>query len=155
MTAMCTSPMLSDLAQMIGYSIDHHHWHSPSMMSHISVGIDTKYTHHHFWLLKTTINQAINPPPSRPAEQCKVIIYTAAPARAKSTSEKLGDYLDTTVNFHNQNIITCWYYGQRRENIVYTHVSSGWMKIMTNIICTSCALWGVLEMLELSHPKLV
>ena len=90
MTAMCTEHMISDVEHITSYRFHCHHWPSPLMMSHRTVGIEATYTHHHFSLLKRTITDAIKPSPSRPSVQRKVIIYTPARSRAKSTSERLG-----------------------------------------------------------------
>ena len=57
MTATCSIPMLGDIERLTGIALERRHWPSPSMMSHRSVGIDVKYTHHHFRLLKTTVVQ--------------------------------------------------------------------------------------------------
>ena len=122
MTATCSNLMLGDIERLTGYALERQHWPSPSMMSHRSVGIDCKYTHHHFRLLKTTIQRAVRPSPSRPNINHKVISYTPARTQAKSTSECLGDYLDTTANFHNLDIITLVGTMTKEEKAFYTHL---------------------------------
>ena len=92
------------------------------MMSHRLVGIDAKYTHHHFQILKNTINQAINPSLGRPAIHRKVIVYMAARTKVKSMSEKLGNYLDTTPNLHNQDVVTLVSTMTKEEKAFYTHL---------------------------------
>ena len=46
----------------------------------------------------------------------------AARTKVKSTSEKLGDYLDTTPNLHNQDVVTLVGTMTKEENAFYTHL---------------------------------
>ena len=78
MTSTCTLPMIADFEWMTGYVIGCHYWPSPSMISHRAVGIDVKYTHHHFSMVKKTIEKALAPSPSCPIVPQKVFIYTPA-----------------------------------------------------------------------------
>ena len=122
MTATCTPSMLRDMELISGFSINHCHWPSPIMMSHRSVGIKTRNTCHHFKLIKTMIDEAISPSLSRPTLQRKVLIYTPARTCAKFIAEQLGDHFDTTPNFPQHWChYSCWYYGQRREGLLYPH----------------------------------
>ena len=66
MTVTCTLPMIEDVECITGYSLQYHHWLLPSMMSHRAVGIDTRYSYHHFSLLKHTISDSLKPTSSRP-----------------------------------------------------------------------------------------
>ena len=76
------------------------------MLSHRSVQIDLRYTHHRFRVLKDCIRSALLPSQSRPLIRRKVIIYTMSRARAHSTSEKLAEYFDTTRDLHKIDVIT-------------------------------------------------
>ena len=122
MTATCSTPMLGDIERLTGHTLDRRHWPSPSMMSHRSVGIDVKYTHQHFRILKTTIERAVLPSQSRPNVNRKVIIYTPARTRAKSISKNLGNYLDTTGNLHDLDIVTLIGTMTKEEKAFYTHL---------------------------------
>ena len=122
MTATCTEHMIADIERITGYQFHRRHWPSPLMMSHRSVGIEARYTHHHFSLLKRTIADAIRPSPSRPSVQRKVIIYTPARSRAKSTSERLGHHLDTMSELNKIDIITLVGTMTKEEKAFYTNV---------------------------------
>ena len=122
MTATCTLLMITDLECMTGYSIQRRHWPLPSTMSHRAVGIDAKYTHHHFEMVKKSIEKALTPSPSRPTILCKVLIYTPARTRAKSISDKLGKHLDTTANLHQIDIITLVGTMTKEEKAFYTNL---------------------------------
>ena len=121
MTATCTLDTITDMERISGYSFERRHWPSPSMMSHRAVGIEARYTHHHFSLLKRTIAAAIKPTPSRPGIQRKVIIYMPARMRALSTSERLGQFLDTLPNLHMIDIITLVGTMTKEEKAFYTN----------------------------------
>ena len=122
MTATCTNPILNDIKQLTGYSLKHCHWPSPAIMSHRSVGIEVKYTHHHFCLLIATIQCVIAPSPPTPNVNHKVIIYTLVQTNAKSISVHLGDYLDITVALHILDIITLVGTMTKEEKAFYTYL---------------------------------
>ena len=147
MTVTCSTPMLGDIEGLTGYALDRRHWPSPSMMSHRSVGIDVKYTHQHFQILKTTIKRAVLPSPSRPNVNCKVIIYTPARTRAKSISKRLGDYLDTTGNLNDLDIITLVGTMTKEEKPFYSHLFYliQIIRISTHVLCVRRAVWEMQE----------
>ena len=122
MTATCTQHMISDMEGITGYPFHCRHWPSLLMMSHRSVGIESRYIHHHFSLLKCTIADAIKPSPSRPAVQCKVIIYMPACTHAKSMSEQLGHHLDTMPDLDKIDIITLVGTMTKEKKVFYTNI---------------------------------
>jgi len=107
---------------MTGYIIRKRHWPSPSMMAHRSVKIDTRYTHQRFRVLKECIRSALLPSPSRPLIRRKAIIYKMSHASARSISEKLAEYLDTTIDLHKIDIITLVGTMTKEEKGFYTNL---------------------------------
>ena len=110
------------------------------MMSHRSVGLDVKYTHHHFCLIKITISAAIASSPSRPNTNRKVIIYTSARSKVKSTSEHLGKFLDTTQALHIIDIITLVSTMGKEEKEFYTNMflsDKEYKKYNPHIMCAT------------------
>ena len=122
MTATCTLDMVANMERITGFSFHRRHWPSPLMMSHRSVAIDARYTHHHFSLLKHTIADAIKPTALRPGVQRKVIIYTPARICAKSTLDHLCDHLDTMPNLHKIDIVTLVGTMTKEEKAFYTNI---------------------------------
>ena len=106
MTASCTAQMIGDIESLIGYTITHRHWPSPSEMSHRVVSIEARYIKHHFRALKSTIAESLKPSKQRPNIAWKVIVYTNTRSQARDFAFKLGKFLDTTEDHHSVNIIT-------------------------------------------------
>ena len=132
--------MIGDIEGITGYSFELRHWPSPSMMSHRSVGIEARYTHHHFSLLKRTIAASIKPTVSHPGIQGKVIIYIPACFQALSTSERLGKFLDTLPDLHKIDIITLLGTMTKEEKAFYMNIFLSQMqtnKYNPHILCAT------------------
>ena len=72
-------------------------------------------------MLKSSIERAVMPSPSRPKINWKVIIYTPTQRWAKDFAFKLGKYLDTTQNLHEVDIFTLVGTMMREEKVFYTN----------------------------------